>query len=104
MAAVSSSVGLAVAGWYRVNCRTVCIVITGGIDTDTLVVEQVQPGCFKGAQPVDTGNFFYLVVTPMGVIMRLFGYDPMGLKRKAENDSYRNTVTRHASEHFERPF
>jgi hypothetical protein len=40
----------------------------------------------------------------MGVIMRLFGYDPMAMKGKAENGSYRKTADKHTSEHFERPF
>ncbi len=47
---------------------------------------------------------FYLVVTPMGVMMCLFDYDPMAMKRKAENGSYRKTADKHTSEHFERPF
>ena len=40
----------------------------------------------------------------MGATMRLFGYDPMGMKRKTENGSYRKPADQHTSEHFERPF
>lgn len=58
----------------------------------------------KVLNPLILGIVFYLVVTPMGVIMRLFGYDPMGMKRKAENGSYRKISGQHSSEHFERPF
>ena len=58
----------------------------------------------KVLNPLILAVVFYLVVTPMGAIMRLFGYDPMGMKRKAENGSYRKTADQHTSEHFERPF
>ncbi len=58
----------------------------------------------KVLNPLILAIVFYLVVTPMGVIMRLFGYDPMAMKREAENGSYRKTADKHTSEHFERPF
>jgi len=58
----------------------------------------------KVLNPLILGVVFYLVVTPMGVIMRLFGYDPMAMKRKADNGSYRKTADKHTSEHFDRPF
>ena len=58
----------------------------------------------KVLNPLILGIVFYLVVTPMGVIMRLFGYDPMNIKREAENGSYRKTSGQHSHEHFERPF
>ena len=58
----------------------------------------------KVLNPLILAVVFYLVVTPMGATMRLFGYDPMGMKRKAENGSYRNPADQHTSEHFERPF
>lgn len=58
----------------------------------------------KVLNPLILATVFYLVVTPMGVTMRLFGYDPMAMKREAENGSYRKTADKHTSEHFERPF
>jgi len=58
----------------------------------------------KVLNPLILAIVFYLVVTPMGVIMRLFGYDPMGMKRQAHNGSYRKPAAQHTSEHFERPF
>ena len=58
----------------------------------------------KVLNPLILAVVFYLVVTPMGATMRLFGYDPMGMKRKVENGSYRKTADPHTSEHFERPF
>jgi hypothetical protein len=35
------------------------------------------------------GVIFYLVVTPIGLIRRLLGKDPMGVQLKADVDSYR---------------
>ena len=58
----------------------------------------------KVLNPLILAIVFYLVVTPMGVIMRLFGYDPMAMKSKADNGSYRKPSDKHTSEHFERPF
>ena len=58
----------------------------------------------KVVNPLILAIIFFLVVTPLGVFMRLFGYDPMGLKGTAENGSYRNTAEQHKSEHFDRPF
>ena len=58
----------------------------------------------KVLNPLILAVVFYLVVTPMGVIMRLFGYDPMAMKSKTDNGSYRKTSDKHTSEHFERPF
>jgi hypothetical protein len=58
----------------------------------------------KVLNPLILAIVFYLVVTPMGVVMRLFGYDPMAMKRKADNGSFRKTVDKHTTEHFDRPF
>ena len=38
--------------------------------------------------------FFFLVVTPMGVVMRLFGRDPMDRKYAADQPSYLTPVGR----------
>ena len=58
----------------------------------------------KVLNPLILGIVFYLMITPMGMVMRLFGYDPMRIKCEAENGSYRKTSAHHASEHFDRPF
>ena len=68
------------------------------------VLSKFSQAISKVVNPLILAIVYYLVVTPMGVIMRLFGYDPMGIKRKAENGSYRKTADQHTSEHFERPF
>lgn len=58
----------------------------------------------KVLNPLILGFVFFLMVTPMGVVMRLFGYDPMRIKHEADNGSYRKSAAQHSSEHFERPF
>lgn len=68
------------------------------------LLNKVSQAISKVLNPLILAVIFFLVVTPMGVIMRLFGYDPMGMKRKAENGSYRKSADKHTSEHFERPF
>jgi hypothetical protein len=42
----------------------------------------------KVTSPLVLGFLFFLVITPMGVIMRLFGKDPLRLKRDAQAASY----------------
>jgi hypothetical protein len=54
---------------------------------------------------VTLGLVFYLLMTPLGLAMRLFGYDPMRLRRRAGEESYR--VPRESPprpEDMERPF
>jgi hypothetical protein len=38
------------------------------------------------------GLFFALIITPFGVISRLFGYDPLRLKRRGNEESYWQTA------------
>lgn len=40
------------------------------------------------------GLFFFLIVTPVGAVMRLFGWDPMG-RRLAREGSYWTGIGRH---------
>ncbi len=42
----------------------------------------------KVTTPIVMGVLFYLVVTPTGLLMRLFGKDPLRLSRDQEADSY----------------
>ena len=42
------------------------------------------------------GAFFYLLVVPFGVILRLFGWDPMGRTPDVDADTYWTPVARHA--------
>jgi hypothetical protein len=42
------------------------------------------------------GAFFYLLVVPLGCLLRLFGWDPMGRAPDAHTDTYWTPVQRHA--------
>lgn len=42
----------------------------------------------KIVNPLIMGFMFYVVFTPMGTVMRLFGFDPLGRKRRGAIDSY----------------
>ena len=41
------------------------------------------------------GVFFFVAILPTGLTLRLFGYDPMGKKRKKTNSSYWTRIDRH---------
>ena len=47
---------------------------------------------------------FYLVVTPMGFVMRLLGRDPMNRKREPQTESYRVVSNDAPVTHMERPY
>lgn len=50
------------------------------------------------------GFVFYVVVLPFGMVMRLFGRDPMARSRSASVVSYRVASAPQPKNHFERPF
>lgn len=54
--------------------------------------------------PLILGLVFYVAVTPMGVLMRIFGYDPMRRRRDPDARSYRVASTELERERLERPF
>ena len=41
------------------------------------------------------GIFFLLAIIPTGLTLKIFGYDPMGKKRKKTNNSYWTQIDRH---------
>ena len=41
------------------------------------------------------GVFFFVAILPTGLTLRIFGYDPMGKKRKKTNSSYWTQIDRH---------
>jgi predicted membrane protein len=47
---------------------------------------------------------FFIVVMPMGVVMRLFGKDPMQRKLDDNQESYRVESTPTSAERMDRPF
>jgi len=50
------------------------------------------------------GLFFYLIVTPMGLFMRLFRWDPMRRRTTAASTSHRVPSHVKPKQHMERPF
>ena len=47
---------------------------------------------------------FYIVLMPIGLVMRLFGHDPMRLKLDKTTSSYRQQRDKRDPHHMERPF
>lgn len=50
------------------------------------------------------GVLFYLMIMPMGLIMRLFGKDPMARKRDKTASSYRIKSISEPKDRLEKPF
>ncbi len=50
------------------------------------------------------GAMYYLMVTPMGVVMRLMGYDPMAKNLNEKLTTFRKVKEILPKEHFERPY
>ena len=50
------------------------------------------------------GLLFYVMILPMGLIMRLFGKDPMARKTDKSASSYRIKSSSEAKERLEKPF
>lgn len=50
------------------------------------------------------GVLFYVMVLPMGLIMRLFGNDPMARKRDKSASSYRIKSVSEAKDRLEKPY
>jgi hypothetical protein len=60
----------------------------GIADGSKPAMDEVRPVVAPDHQPVVLAILFYAVVTPMGVIMRALGKDPLRLKREASDPSY----------------
>lgn len=54
--------------------------------------------------PIILGIVFYLVVMPVGLIMRLVGHDPMARRLDDGLKSYRVTTEKPSRENMEKPF
>lgn len=50
------------------------------------------------------GLLFYLVITPLGLLMRLFGRDPMAQKRTGTETTYRVESKKTPINQLEKPF
>ena len=58
----------------------------------------------KITTPLILGILFYLIITPMGVVMRIFNKDPMARKFDNEKNSYRVPRDVSIQTDFERPY
>ena len=47
---------------------------------------------------------FYMLILPIGLIMRAFGHDPMGLRVDPKTESYRNARSVPAPSHMKHPY
>ena len=54
--------------------------------------------------PLLLGIVYYLLITPMGLVMRMCGRDVMQLKAEPEKQSYRKQSQHRSKETLERPF
>ena len=50
------------------------------------------------------GVMFFLLIAPIGIIMRLFGKDTLGNKLSEDQTSYRITTKVRDKKHLEKPF
>ena len=50
------------------------------------------------------GIFFFCILLPAGIIMRIAGHDPMRRKFEPDAETYRIPAKIPANNHFERPF
>lgn len=58
----------------------------------------------KVTTPLILGVVFYLVITPMGLVMRLTGHDPMSRKIDDATKSYRVVSKKSPMHNMEKPF
>jgi len=58
----------------------------------------------KITTPIILGVIFYLVMLPIGLVMRLFGHDPMARNFDDQAESYRVSSRKIPRENVERPY
>jgi hypothetical protein len=58
----------------------------------------------KITTPIVLGIVFFCVIMPTGLVMRLFGHDPMTRAIDSVTQSYRVSSTKPAKDHVARPF
>ncbi len=101
-----TALGLALLGsvlWWRRVLPSVAWVVWLVVLTTVAVLAWVRPGWFRGYYRVSLragfalsqllanivlALLFFLVITPLGWLLRLFGQDPLRLKRAAAATSY----------------
>jgi large-conductance mechanosensitive channel len=50
------------------------------------------------------GIVFFLVVTPLAILMRMTGKDPMNRQLDTTRESYREAISENKSNSFDKPF
>jgi hypothetical protein len=90
---------LATISWWRGH--EIPVYVFGGLSAALILAGLVIPGHLSGVNrawmgfaeilskfttPIFMGIVFFLVILPVGLIMRVFGHNPM--RHKAENRSY----------------
>jgi hypothetical protein len=58
----------------------------------------------KVLNPLLLGLVYFVIITPMGLVMRLFRYDPMRRRFEQEAETYRESSDDTATQRFDRPF
>jgi hypothetical protein len=58
----------------------------------------------KVTTPVLLALLYFVIMTPLGLVMRLFGHDPMRRSPDPAADSYRQPAAPLAPDEFEKPF
>ena len=58
----------------------------------------------KITTPILLGIVFYLIITPVGILMRIMGKEIMQSKTDKNEDTYRCISTRRTKDSLERPF
>ena len=58
----------------------------------------------KITTPIVLGTVYYFVVTPMGIVMKLLGKDPMNRKLATQDISYRVPSIPPSKDNIDRPF
>ncbi len=66
----------------------------------------MRMGMLMGAimNPVILAIVYFALISPLGMIMRMFGHDPMGKKRDASTTTYRTISRKLSANNMERPF
>lgn len=89
-------VGGVLALWGLIAPTTLKPVYTGWMTLAVLIS--------KVTTPIIMSITFYLVITPVGLLRRLFGKDSLSRDLNSERASYRVPSTANDPDHFERPF
>jgi hypothetical protein len=90
-------------------------IVAGGLATWSLAAPAslrwfydvwMRFGLLLGAimNPLILAIVFFGLISPLGLIMRLFGHDPMGRRRDTTMTTYRTASRKPSANNMERPF